>query len=199
MKHLYPALKMLLTMIILTGLIYPLLVTAIAQLVMPKKANGSLIKVGNQMIGSELIAQNFKNEAYFWPRPSAINYDPLRPSGGSNLGPTSHKLKEIVEARVHALLKTQPNALSFAPPFVPPGLVYASGSGLDPHITLDAAYFQIERIAQARAISTADQNKITDLINSRIEGQQLGFIGPLYVNVLLLNQLLDEHFPFKHR
>jgi potassium-transporting ATPase KdpC subunit len=170
-----PALKMLLTMIVLTGLIYPLLMTLILQWVMPQKANGSLLKVREKVVGSTLIAQSFKQNGYFWPRPSAINYDPMNPSGGSNLGPTSKKLKDIIEER----LKNFPDRLQ-----VPSEMVYASGSGLDPHISLKAAYFQVDRVAKARSISPS---KLKELIQRLSEG-----IGEKYVNVLLLNQALDE-------
>ncbi len=173
------ALKMLATLIVLTGLIYPLLITLIAQIAMPKQASGSLIQMGNKIVGSELIAQNFKGEAYFWPRPSAVNFDPLKPAGGSNLGPTSKKLKAEVEEKVK-ILGSHP----------PPELVYTSGSGLDPHISLETAYYQIERVAKARSI--ADQAQLRSLIESLQEG-----FKNKYVNVLLLNQALDQQFPLK--
>ena len=173
------ALKMLTAMIVLTGLIYPLLITLIAQLAMPKQAQGSLVRIGDKIIGSELIAQNFKGEAYFWPRPSAVDFDPIKPSGGSNLGPTSQKLKEIVEGKM--------KELGLNPP---PELVYSSGSGLDPHMSIETAYFQLNRVAKARSIE--DQSLLRSLIHSQAEG----FRGK-YVNVLLLNKALDQNFPLK--
>lgn len=174
------ALKMLFSMIILTGLIYPLLITVIAHVTMPRRAGGSLIWQGNQIIGSRLIAQNFKGEAYFWPRPSAVHFDPIQPAGGSNLGPTSQKLKEAVAERTKALGS-----------YPPAELVYASASGLDPHISLETAYFQLDRILKARDLSDKDQ--LRSLIDSLAEG-----FGKNYVNVLLLNQSLDQHFPSNH-
>ena len=173
------ALRMLAIMIALTGIVYPLLVTVVSHLTMPKQASGSLVWMGDQVIGSELIAQNFKNEAYFWPRPSAVDFDPIKPAGGSNLGPTSKKLQEEVAAKVKAL-----------GPSAPPELVYASGSGLDPHISMQTAYYQMERVAKKRLI--ADQEKLRAFIDSFAEGW-----GGRYVNVMMLNKALDEHFPLK--
>lgn len=178
MNQLKVAAKIFLVMTLLTGLIYPLLITLIAQLTMPLQANGSLIYKENKIVGSELIAQIMTDEKYFWPRPSAIDYDPLKPSGGSNLGPTSQKLKDAVEERRK---KVGQNA--------PAELLYASGSGLDPHISIETAYFQVERIATARNM---DAEKLKELINSSSGQRQIGFLGPRYVNVLLLNQALDR-------
>jgi K+-transporting ATPase ATPase C chain len=174
------ALKMLVTMTILTGLIYPLLMTFISLLAMPKQAKGSLIHLGEKVMGSELIAQGFKGESYFWPRPSAVDFDPLKPAGGSNLGPTSQKLKEIVKKRAEKV--------GLNPP---PELVYASGSGIDPHISLEAAYYQMDRVARSRSIQ--DKVQVKSLIDSLAEGFRKN-----YVNVLLLNQALDQQFPIKH-
>lgn len=162
----------------LTGLIYPLLITGIAQVTMPKRANGSLVQQEEKTIGSALIAQNTTGDCYFWPRPSAVDYDPMKPSGGSNLGPTSKKLKLAVEDRKQKAGET-----------APPELLYASGSGLDPHISLQAAYFQIPRVAKSRSINEVDVKKLIDTLS---EGRQLGFLGDRYVNVLRLNQALDE-------
>lgn len=174
------ALKMFATMTILTGLIYPLLITLIAQFTMPKQAGGSIVYSGDKIIGSELIAQSFKGNAYFWPRPSAVDFDPLKPAGGSNLGPTSQKLKEMVQKRVEALGSNPP-----------PELVYTSGSGIDPHINIETAYYQMERVAKSRSIQ--DVAQVKSLIDSLAEG-----IKKNYVNVLLLNQALDQQFPIKH-
>lgn len=173
------ALRIFVFMTVLTGLFYPLFITGIAQLTMKKLANGSLIKNGEKIVGSALIAQNLTEDRYFWPRPSAIDYDPIKPSGGSNLGPTSQKLKEAVEERKK---KFGENA--------PPELLYASGSGLDPHIGLEAAYFQIPRVSKARSI---DEDQLKNFIDELSEGNQLSLLGMRYVNVLLLNQALDEH------
>lgn len=178
MTHFKVACKIFLLMTLLTGLVYPVVVTLIAQLAMPQLASGSLIKQTDQVVGSSLIAQKPVKEGYFWPRPSAIGYDPIKPSGGSSLGPTSQKLREEVEGR-KKILGDQ----------APVDLLYASGSGLDPHISLDAAYFQAAKIAKQGVHS---EEELRTLIDSHVEGQQLGFLGPRYVNVLLLNRALDE-------
>ena len=165
-------------MALLTGIVYPLLITLVAQLTMPLKANGSLIKKEGLIIGSELLAQKIVDDRYFQARPSAIDYDPLKPSGGSNLGPTSKELQQkVVEGR------KQLGAVA------PADLLYASGSGLDPHIRVMSAYFQVSRIAKARLI---DEKKLIQLVDSMVEGRQLGFLGPRYVNVMRLNKELDE-------
>lgn len=155
------SIKLFLFMTILTGILYPLFITITALLAMPHQSNGSLIRKENKIIGSLLIAQRTTDPRYFWPRPSAIDYDPLRPSGGSNLGPTSQKLKEIVNARQNKIGKDAPVEL-----------LYASGSGLDPHISLKAAYFQIPRIAQARSM---DAETLRNMINSKAEGRYFNF------------------------
>lgn len=172
------AVKVFVFMTLLTGLLYPLLITGIAQLAMPKRANGSLVWKGGKIVGSALIAQNITDKRYFRPRPSAIDYDPVKPSGGSNLGPTSRKLKEIVKERQQKVGQD-----------APPELLYASGSGLDPHISLEAAYFQIPEVAKARSVN---EDVLKNLIDSLGEGKKLGFLGSSYVNVQLLNQALDE-------
>lgn len=192
MQTVYASLKLFLLMILLTGLLYPLIITALSLLIMPRQAKGSLVQVNGRIIGSELIAQKFASDSYFWPRPSANDYNALS-SGGSNLGPTSQKLKKIVQERVQTLAKFQPSHSTA----IPSELVYASGSGLDPHINLQTAYFQIERVAKARSLANQDQLKLKTLIDSLVEGRQLGFIGPQYVNVLRLNQALDQNFPIR--
>lgn len=172
------ALKTFVFMSLLTGVVYPLFITFFAQLAMPKLAGGNLLQIDNQIIGSLLISQNITQESYFWSRPSAIDYNPMKPSGGSNLGPTSKKLKEVIEERMRKIGFDAPSEL-----------LYASGSGLDPHISLEAAYFQISRIAKARRMQEKD---LINLIDSLAEGRQLGFLGSSYVNVLQLNKALDN-------
>lgn len=178
------SLKMVLWMTFLTGLVYPLLITAIGYFAMPHKAHGSLIQSDKGTIGSKLIAQKFISDKYFWPRPSAVDYNPL-PSGASNLGPTSAALKNLVEERKGKLASKNADKGSN----VPADLLYASGSGLDPHISLQAAYFQIERISKSRSI---DKNTLKSLIDSRLEKRTLGLFGEPRVNVLLLNIQLDS-------
>lgn len=162
---------MFLWMTCLTGLIYPLLVTLLAQ-TMAHQANGSFLYRGETIVGSSLIAQKFEGSKYFWPRPSSIDYNPM-PSGGSNLGPTSAALKKSVEERGE-LLKTS----------VPEEMLYASASGVDPHISLSTAYFQMQRVAEARGLEL-------NVIKALIDAHRQGFFGEPYVNVLLLNRDLD--------
>lgn len=176
MKMLMIAIRMFVAMTLLTGILYPLFITAIAKGILPTQAIGQLVEVKGKKVGSLLISQKFSSDRYFWPRPSAVDFNPL-PSGGSNLGWTSVALKKAVEER-RAALKNAPNELLFA-----------SGSGLDPHISVDTAYYQMERIAKARGIARAIVKK---LIQQKIEGRQWGFLGPRYVNVLMLNLALDE-------
>lgn len=187
MNQIKTACLMLIVMTLLTGGIYPALITAIAQFTMSAKANGSLIEKQNQIIGSALVAQKFTAEGYFWPRPSAVDYQPI-PSGGSNLGPTSKKLKGQVDERVKAIQASFNGNVSE----IPSELVYASGSGIDPHISVHAAYFQAERVAKARSLHI---NQLTSLINSAAEGNWLGFLNGRYVNVLKLNLELDKQHP----
>jgi K+-transporting ATPase ATPase C chain len=157
---------------VLTGIVYPLLVTGIAYTLAPRLSQGSLIESKGQVIGSSLIAQGFKDPKYFWPRPSFVNYNPL-PSGGSNLGPTNILLKEAVESRRKNLISTGSE--------IPSELLYASGSGLDPHISIDSALFQINRIAKLRGITPEALQK---MIHEHTEFH--------YVNVLHLNLALDK-------
>lgn len=162
-------------MTLLTGIAYPLLITAIAQLTMLHLANGSLIKQKEQIKGSLLIAQNNHDDRFFWARPSFIDYDPLKPSGGSNLGPTSKKLQELVLQRRQQYGQD-----------APADLLYASGSGLDPHISYAAAMFQVPRVAKARFLNELD---LKNLIESQSEG--IDILSKRYVNVLLLNLQLE--------
>lgn len=169
---------------LITGIGYPLLVTAIGALFMPYQAGGSLLPVGEKVIGSLLIAQKFEGDRYFWPRPSAVDFNPL-PSGGSNLGPTSAALKKAVDERRSTLAK----ANGAAEKAVPRELLFASGSGLDPHITPSAAMFQVERIAKARSI---DAKVLTAIVDEFTRNPTLGFLGEARVNVLEVNKHLDD-------
>ena len=176
--------SLILTLIftLITGLIYPLALTAISQMLFLSKANGSLIKVNGKTIGSKLIGQRFLKPEYFHPRPSQSNFDGLL-SGGSNLGPTSKKLIERVQNTIN-LLQTETQNQK-----VPPDLAFTSGSGLDPHISPEAAFFQAERVANVRGIT---KQKLNKLINKHVEKRQLGFLGEPRVNVLELNIDLDK-------
>lgn len=182
-------LRVLLWMMLLTGIVYPLIVTGIAQILFKTKADGDLISAKGKQIGAALIAQKFTEEKYFWPRPSAIDYNPL-PSGGSNLGATSAALKKAVDERAAFLMKAHGIE---DPTKIPSELLFASGSGLDPHISPSAAFFQINRILKARNLEEKiGRESITKLINNLTEKRCLGFIGELRVNVLKLNLALDE-------
>lgn len=179
-----PALKVLLLLTLVTGVIYPLAVTGVAQLVFPGQANGSLVKVDGQVVGSALIGQALNAPRYFWPRPSAIEYNPM-PSSGSNLGPTSQVLQEQVQKRDREirLIYHLP-----ADAELPPDLLFASGSGLDPHISPAAARLQIGRVAEARGLP---KEQVEVLVEKNTEQAQFGLLGEPRVNVLLLNLALD--------
>jgi K+-transporting ATPase ATPase C chain len=185
--QLRPAVILLGIFTIITGLIYPLLVTGMAQLIFPDQANGSLVLRDSQPVGSTLIGQPFDDPQYFWGRPSATGPFPYNAaaSSGSNLGPTSAALVEKVQARLEALRAADPE--NTQP--IPVDLVTASGSGLDPHISLAAARYQVARVAQARGLA---ENVVSQLVAEQTEGRQLGILGEPRVNVLLLNLALDE-------
>ena len=187
-KELLVSLRMTLVTLVLTGLVYPLAVTGVAQAAFPWRANGSLLTRDGKIVGSELLAQGFKNPAYFQPRPSAAGdgYDATN-SSASNLGPTSQKLKDRVAADVARLQAENPQAKGP----VPAELVTTSGSGLDPHVSREAALWQVPRVAAARHVPAAE---LELLLNSRVEGRALGFLGEPSVNVLRLNLELDEHY-----
>ncbi len=182
-----PALAILLSLSLLTGGVYPLVVTGIAQLFFPAQAAGSLIIKNGQAIGSSLIGQSFTAPKYFWSRPSATATHPYNAlaSGGSNQGPLNPALVDVVKQRIAALQAADPT--NTAP--VPVDLVTASASGLDPHISAAAALYQLERVARVRGI---DVSTVSKLVNEHTEGRWLGFLGEPRVNVLQLNLALDE-------
>lgn len=176
---------MLVTLSIFTGLIYPLAMTGLAQVVFPHQANGSIIEKDGQPIGSALIGQGFTDVKYFSSRPSAGGNDAAN-SGGTNYGGTSAKLQQQVIEQAAAVRAANSWAADKAVPSV---LVTNSSSGLDPHLTPAAAYYQVERIAQARGL---DAEKVRNLVTAHIEEPSLGVIGDARVNVLQLNLALDE-------
>jgi K+-transporting ATPase ATPase C chain len=184
------AFRVTLFTLLLTGVAYPLLVTGLAQLIFPYQAGGSLIKDDRgSLVGSALIGQRFSNPAYFQPRPSAAGepgYDPTA-SGGSNLGPTSQKLRDRAISDLDRLKKENPEAASS----VPAELVTASASGLDPHLSLAGALWQAPRVARARGVAP---ERLEALVRSYLEGRDWGFLGEPRVNVLLLNLALDRQF-----
>ncbi|MGQ0601702.1 MAG: potassium-transporting ATPase subunit KdpC [Anaerolineales bacterium] len=187
LPQLLPAFRMLLALTLLTGIAYPLAMTGLAQVLFPRQANGSLVRVNETVVGSELIGQALDDERYFWPRPSAVGYNPL-PSGGSNLGPTSAALKDAVAER-EAALRAAHTLATGAP--VPADLLHASGSGLDPHISAAAAQLQLERVAAARNFTEAQRGQLSDLVAQFTEPPQFGLFGQSRVNVLLLNVAVD--------
>lgn len=183
MRFFIPSIRMLLFMTVLTGVVYPFLVTILSHALFEKQANGSLVRANEIIQGSKLVAQEFKSPQYFWPRPSIANYSPL-PSSASNLSQTSADLKRIVDERANKLRENNPQAGE-----PPQDLLFASGSGLDPHISPAAARFQIARVAAARSM---DKEEITKLVDRVTEDRQLGFLGEPRVNVFVLNLALDE-------
>src|SRR5262245_46659889 len=190
-KNLITAVLMTIATTILLGLFYPLLVTGIAQVIFPKKANGELIRKNGTNIGSSLIGQGFSGPGYFHSRPSAAGngYDAAN-SGGSNLGPTNQKLIDRVKGDVATAEAENPGMA------VPIDLVTTSASGFDPHITPAAAEFQLPRVARERGIAL---EQLRAFVSQHIEGRQLGFLGEARVNVLELNLDLDERFPHNNQ
>lgn len=178
-----PAIVILLLFTVITGLIYPLAITGIAQVIFPHQANGSLVRDGNRVIGSELIGQNFAKPEYFHPRPSAAGkgYD-ASASSGSNQGPTSKALADSIKSGVDQARRDGINGS------IPADMVTASGSGLDPDISPANAFAQAERVAKARGLP---EEQVRALVERSVNGPTLGFMGEAHVNVLALNRQLD--------
>lgn len=181
------SLLMLLVLTFLTGVVYPLAVTGIAQVVMPDQANGSLIRHSDRITGSRLIGRQFDDPKYFWSRLSATSPTPYNAaaSSGSNYGPLSPDLKKAVDARVRALRAADPTNTAA----IPVDLATASGSGLDPEISPKAALYQAGRVARLRGM---DEGAVRRLVESMVQPRQLGFLGEPRVNVVLLNDALDK-------
>jgi potassium-transporting ATPase KdpC subunit len=193
LRLLRQTLGILVLLSVLTGLAYPLAITGIAQLLLPHQANGSIVVKDGKAVGSELIGQPFCGDKYFWPRPSATSSaeDSTKPqpynaanSGGSNLGPLNPALADGVKKRCQALQGADPTSR----PAVPVDLATASGSGLDPHISVAAALYQVPRVARARGLA---EEKVREVVMRHVEGRQLGVLGEERVNVLELNLAMD--------
>lgn len=193
MKNLFTAISMTIVTTVLLGLVYPLVVTGLAQVIFPEQANGQLLRAADgSIIGSRLIGQPFSSPGYFHTRPSAAGaagYD-AGASAGSNLGPTNQRLIDRVRTDVETLRAENPGQA------VPIDLVTTSASGLDPHITPAAAEFQLPRVARFRGIS---EDELKRLVSAHLEGRQFGFLGEPRVNVLELNLDLDRNYPMKRR
>ena len=173
MKNLWLSIRSYLAFTVLLGILYPVAMTGLAKVLFPHQAQGSLIEKDGKIVGSALIAQKFQSEKYFWSRPSAVDYNPL-PSGGSNLGPTSENLKKSLEGKD----LNQPQ-----------DLLFASGSGLDPHISPEAAAYQVERVAKARQMPA---HRIQELVAQFTQERELNLLGERRVSVLELNLVLDK-------
>jgi len=188
MKLFLQAFKLFLALTLLTGIVYPVVVTAAAQLFFNHQANGSQVMKNGTLTGSELLAQRFQSERYFWPRPSAADFASL-PSGASNLGPTSAVLKDAVLKRTEAIRKAHHLAKETA---LPSDMIFASGSGLDPHISPEAARLQADRVATARNLNEAKRQILYKLIDQYTETPQFGLFGEPRVNVFRLNLAVDS-------
>lgn len=190
MKIFLQSFKMIILMTLMTGILYPIIILLIANLTMPWKAQGSLIRRDGHVIGSNLIGQKFSSNRYFWGRPSAVNYETLH-SGASNLGPTSAKLQQMIQKRRFKMAQAQGiQDLSL----VPIELITASASGIDPHISFSAAYFQLARVAKARSMNSENLKlKIEEMIHNNTDKPIGKFFGVPHVNVLMLNLALDQY------
>lgn len=175
-------------MTILTGVIYPVLMTGIAQVAFPEKANGSFIRTDGKIVGSRLIGQKFDSSAYFWSRPSATDYS-ATPSGASNLGPTSARLLELADERRKKFITG--NHIADTTP-LPVEMLFASGSGLDPHTSVDAVLLQVKRIAAARHFNNSQEQRLNELIRQNTESRQFGILGEERINIIMLNIGLDD-------
>ncbi|RPI17164.1 MAG: potassium-transporting ATPase subunit KdpC [Ignavibacteriae bacterium] len=187
-KNLLISLKLLLYLTVITGIIYPVTMTLISGLIFPYQSKGSMIVSNEKIIGSEIIGQDFADNRYFTPRPSAISYNPL-PTGASNQGPTNIILKDSVEKRKKKYIKV--NGLS-EDTHIPVDAVFASASGVDPHISVENVMLQSNKVANTRNFDENKRIKLRELINRLIEKPQFGIFGEQRINVLLLNIELDK-------
>ena len=184
MKQLLISIRYMIFMTLLLGLAYPFLVTGLAQVLFPKQASGDFVSRSGQLVGSRLIAQNFEKKEYFWPRPSAVGFNPLS-SGGSNLGQASQSLKKAYDELKTKMKSAHPEQQGEPPQ----DMLFASSTGLDPHVSPEAAHYQLNRVSKARNLQPEAVEK---LIEQATEGRQLGILGEPTVNILVLNMLLDK-------
>jgi potassium-transporting ATPase KdpC subunit len=189
--YVFPSLRLLFALTILTGVMYPVAMTLMARILFPYQAQGSLIENNGMIIGSELIGQQFVSEKYFQPRPSAIDYNPL-PSSGSNFSSTSRAMVDSMTARKVRFIRQNLLPLNI---IVPQDMLFASASGLDPHISPDAALLQVTRIVHARELDSTKAFQINYLVQQYTESPQWNILGQERVNVLKLNLALDLEFP----
>jgi potassium-transporting ATPase KdpC subunit len=188
MRTFYVSLKVFLLLTVLTGMVYPLILTGIAQIAFPEKANGSLVVIDNKVVGSKLIGQQFNSSKYFSSRPSYISYNPL-PSGGTNYGLTNTRLKNLVNERKKLFISfNQLDSITA----VPSEMLFASASGLDPHISQNAALLQVERISKARMFNNIQKQNLIQKIKDLTENPQFMILGEKRINVLVLNIELDK-------
>lgn len=187
MKFIYQAFMLFALMSLIAGVFYPALVTTIGQLIFRDKSMGSLIVLNGEVIGSKLIAQSFKKSQYFWPRPSASNFNAL-PSFASNRGPTS----KILAEQIHKRRRDLSSAHGMMAGNIPADLLTTSASGLDPHISLESARMQVKRIAKARGLDEKQKAEVEKLIDDHLDYRQFGILGENRINVLSLNIFLDQ-------
>jgi K+-transporting ATPase ATPase C chain len=187
-KHIFISVKMLILFTLLTGIIYPASVTMIDNLLFKDKANGSIIKKNGLVIGSSLIGQAFDSSAYFWSRPSATGYNTL-PSGGSNLCLSNDGLRQLITEREQGFLSSN-NLMSGT--YVPSEMIFSSASGLDPHISPEAAFLQVDRIVETREFSVSQRMQLENLLAKLIEEPQFHLFGQERINVFILNLELDK-------
>ena len=187
-KQTWKTIKFLFILTFLTGIIYPIFITSLSRIIFPDKAEGSLIISDGRVIGSELIGQKFDSVAYFWSRPSAIDYSPI-PSGASNLGPTSDKLLKMAKERKARFINENFLDSNIT---IPAEMIHASASGLDPHISPNAALLQVERICKVRNFSSDEKQTLLSIIDKQTEKPQYLIFGEERINILLLNLELDK-------
>ena len=187
-KNILPAVRLLIVLTVITGVLYPLLISGAAAVCFPERAGGSLVKINGTIAGSELIAQNFTSAKYFHPRPSAVDFNPM-PSGASNWSITADTLKKLFDLRAAGFRKENFIESNVE---IPSEMLFASGSGVDPHISKDAALLQVNRVAESRAFTSGKKTELVQIINTLSRKTIFSILGEELINVLLLNIELDK-------